>query len=150
MKADNNLTNYIEATIAHWVGKNFGSQELDDPSWNIRALSEYLAKELAKRKAGKDVVATHELTVLFRTDANISNEVTKVKEAITFYGGKIVSEENDGEKRLAYPIQDEKFATYYYFDVMLPKQSVARLAGSLNINDGVLRYLLVSKDTRGR
>ena len=48
MQLNGNVEKFIKDNIYHWVGKNFGSQEADDPSWNIEALSEYLTKKLYK------------------------------------------------------------------------------------------------------
>lgn len=36
----------LRTIIYNWVGKNFGTQEAEDPSWSI----EELAKEIAKHK----------------------------------------------------------------------------------------------------
>lgn len=41
---------FIRENIRHWVGKSFGSQELDDPSWNIDELSSFLANKINKRE----------------------------------------------------------------------------------------------------
>lgn len=150
MKADNNLTDYLEATISHWVGRNFGSQEVNEPSWNIKELSSYLARELGRREAKKQKLVPHELTVLFRTDCQESIEVERVRHFIRDFGGEIISEENDGKKRLAYKINNQEYAVYYYFDIMIPNGSPAKLSSVLNIDDQVLRYLLVQKDTRRR
>lgn len=30
--------------ILKWVGKTYGSQEMDNPSWNVRALAHYLSE----------------------------------------------------------------------------------------------------------
>lgn len=150
MELNNNLTSYIETTISHWVRKNFGSQEVNEPSWNIRELSSYLAKELSKREEKKNNLVPHELTVLFRTDCDESRVVSRVKRTIAQFGGEIVSEENAGNKRLAYRINNEDYAIYYYFNILVPKDSPAKLSSSLNINDDVLRYLLVKEDTRRR
>lgn len=150
MESNNNLTNYIQATISHWVGKNFGSQELDNPSWNIEALSSYLARELGKRESKLKGLMPYELTVLFRTDCDESSALAEVERIIKQYGGEIINEENDGKKRLAYKIQNEEFAIYYYLDIMIPSDAPAKLSSWLNLEDEVLRYLLVRKDTRRR
>lgn len=150
MKADNNLTDYLEATISHWVGRNFGSQEVNEPSWNIKELSSYLARKLGEREEKRQKLVPHELTVLFRTDCQENIEVERVRRFIKDFGGEIILEENDGKKRLAYNIKNQEYAIYYYFDIMIPKDSPVKLSGVLNIDDQVLRYLLVQKDTRRR
>ena len=36
----------IKELILKWIGLNFGSQEMEDPCYNVDMLSEYLEKEL--------------------------------------------------------------------------------------------------------
>lgn len=92
----------------------------------------------------------YELTVLFHPDLemNIDPALDKVTKIIESNGGKIVKAENDGKKRLAYSINAQNFAVYYYFDVQLPVAVPAKISSTLNITDEVLRYLLVSVDER--
>lgn len=40
----------IEKIILNWVGHNYGSQEMDDPSWNVKALARTLADNLPMPK----------------------------------------------------------------------------------------------------
>lgn len=34
----------LEKIIYDWVGKNYGTQEAEDPSWDIKALADHLSK----------------------------------------------------------------------------------------------------------
>ena len=92
----------------------------------------------------------YELTVLFHPDLemNLDPAIDKVKKLIESNGGKIIKEENDGKKRLAYSINNQEFAIYYFADVELPAEAPAKISSTLNINDEVLRYLLVRTDVR--
>ncbi len=92
----------------------------------------------------------YELTVLFHPDLemNLDPAIDKVKKIVESAGGKIDKEENDGKKRLAYKINAQDFAVYYYFDVSLPSEAPAKISSTLNITDEVLRYLLVRVDER--
>ena len=72
--------------------------------------------------------------------------VNKVKEVITTNGGKILNENNEGKKHLAYAIDKQNYAVYYDFDVELPTESVGKVSNTLNITDEVIRYLLVAKE----
>ena len=92
----------------------------------------------------------YELTVLFHPDLemNIDPALDKVKKTIESAGGNITKEENDGKKRLAYKISSQEFALYYYFELALPAEAPAKISSALNINDEVLRYLLVKTDER--
>lgn len=90
----------------------------------------------------------YELSVLYHPDLemNIDPALDKVKKIIETVGGNIVSVEDDGKKRMAYPIKGQMFAIYYYYIVSLPPEAPAKISSVLNITDEVLRYLLVHKD----
>ena len=92
----------------------------------------------------------YELTVLIHPDLemNLDPALDKVKKLIEANGGKITKEENDGKKRLAYAIDSQEFAVYYYFELELPAAAPAKISTALNITDEVLRYLLVTVDER--
>ena len=92
----------------------------------------------------------YELTVLFHPDLemNIDPALDKTKKILEAAGGNITKEENDGKKRLAYKIAGQEFALYYYFELDLPAEAPAKISSQLNINDEVLRYLLVKSDER--
>ena len=92
----------------------------------------------------------YELSVVFHPDLemNLDPALDKVKKVIESNKGKIIKEENDGKKRLAYSINGQDFGVYYYFDLQLPAEAPAKISSTLNINDEVLRYLLVKTDVR--
>ena len=92
----------------------------------------------------------YELSVLFHPDLemNLDPALDKVKKIIESAGGKITKEENDGKKRLAYSINGQDFAVYYFIDLSLPADAPAKISNTLNITDEVLRYLLVRVDER--
>lgn len=92
----------------------------------------------------------YELTVLLHPDLemNLDPALDKVRKLITTNKGEIVKEENDGKKRLAYSIDGQEFAVYYFIDVKLPAEAPAKIESTLNITDEVLRHLLVKVDAR--
>lgn len=92
----------------------------------------------------------YELSVLFHPDLemNLDPVTGKVKKLVESLGGKITKEEADGKKRLAYSINGQDFAVYYYYELQLPVEAPAKLSSTLNITDEVLRYLLVRVDER--
>lgn len=92
----------------------------------------------------------YELTVLFHPDLemNLDPAIDKVKKLIEANGGQITKEENDGKKRLAYSLNGQDFAVYYFLDVELPAEAPSKISSTLNITDEVLRYLLVRVDER--
>ncbi len=92
----------------------------------------------------------YELSVLFHPDLemNLDPGVDKVKKLVEAAGGKVIKEENEGKKRLAYSISGQDFAVYYYMDLELPADAPAKISSTMNITDEVLRYLLVKTDER--
>ncbi len=92
----------------------------------------------------------YELTVLIHPDLemNLEPAIAKIKDTVAKYGGKIVKEENDGKKRLAYPVKKQDFAVYYFYEVELPTDAPAKIEGVFNITDEILRHLLVTVDER--
>lgn len=94
----------------------------------------------------------YELTVLIHPDleADLETPLAKVRTLVTDNGGKVVSEDNWGKKKLAYRINSEDFAVYVALDVELPAEAPLKISNTLNITDEVLRYLLVKVDAKGR
>jgi small subunit ribosomal protein S6 len=92
----------------------------------------------------------YELTVLVHPDLemNLEPATDKVKALIEGNGGKITKEANEGKKKLAYKINQQEFAVYYYYELELPAAAPAKISSVLNITDEVLRYLLVTVDER--
>ena len=92
----------------------------------------------------------YELSLLFHPDLemNLDPALDKVKKLIKSAGGKITKEEPDGKKRLAYPINGNEYAIYYFMDVELPAEAPAKISSTLEITDELIRYLLVKADPR--
>lgn len=86
-------------------------------------------------------IRDYELTILVREDApqDVIDGLTK---KIKRYG-KITSIEDDGVKRLCYPIRNQERAHYLFYALELEDGVQAELAGNLNLNDDIMRYLLV-------
>lgn len=104
----------------------------------------------------------YELTVLFKPELvdNLEQPLRWLRKIIDSIGMEIVKEENDGLKRLAYEIQNNTHAVYYFLELKTDKDGedeeskksnhlkVLKLSNHLNIADQVLRYLLVKEDIR--
>lgn len=89
-----------------------------------------------------------ELTLIMRAGCDVYVELDKITDQIKELGGDVVRKEYEGVKRLAYEISGEARGDYNYFVVDIPKENVAPLANKLEINDKVLRFLLISPDNR--
>ena len=90
----------------------------------------------------------YELTIV--TDLNPKTKkgktsLEKIKKIIADMGA--ITEEKDwGKKNLAYPIQKQTSAYYYWFAFEANPAKVTRLDNILKLNDNVLRYLLIVID----
>ena len=86
----------------------------------------------------------YELTIL--VDEIAPQEVIDgLTEKVKGYG-KITKIEDDGVKRLAYPVQKVRLhekAHYLYYTLELENDVPTKLSTNLNIDDDVVRYLLV-------
>lgn len=88
------LYDFIRDSIRHWVGKNFGSQELDSPSWNIDYLSAHLTKKLNKREQTIKSLKSFNLTIFMResiTDEERATLMKRVVEKLERVGGSLTA-----------------------------------------------------------
>lgn len=94
----------------------------------------------------------YELTVLIHPDleADLDAKLDNIRELVKSNGGTVVREDSWGKKRLAYQIDKQSFALYHYMEVELPAEAPLVISNTLNITDGVLRYLLVKADEKAR
>lgn len=94
----------------------------------------------------------YELTVLIHPDleADLDTVLDKVRTLVKDNGGKVAKEDAWGKKKLAYQINKQDFALYHYMDLELPAEAPLVISNTLNITDGVLRYLLVKVDEKAR
>lgn len=92
----------------------------------------------------------YELTIIAKEN-NTAEELADIKSTIEKWGA-IHTEEDDGVKRLAYPIgignMSNNFGHYLFYTVDINEGDPQKLSGELNIKDSVLRYLLVKQDPK--
>lgn len=89
----------------------------------------------------------YELTIL-ADELAPQEAIDELTERIKKYG-EITLFDDEGVKRLAYPIQRERLhekARYLYYELELENGAPDKLSSDLNIDDTSIRYLLV----RGR
>lgn len=89
-----------------------------------------------------------ELTIIFPEECN-DTEREKVEQIIKSFS-QITKVEDDGVKRLAYPIiargREQARGRFVCYYLSMPRENAAKLSGALNINDMVMRYLLIKTD----
>lgn len=92
----------------------------------------------------------YELTVVFHPDLemNLDPALDKVKKLIETNGGKILKDEVEPKRRLAYRIKGQDFGVYYFATIELPAEAPGKISTVLAITEEVIRYLLVKVDER--
>lgn len=73
----------------------------------------------------------------------LSNSISEIKDLLNNFGGKIFQEDVWGVKDLAYRIKKQDQGYYLVWNLELPGSAVSELEKNLNINQSVLRYLLL-------
>jgi small subunit ribosomal protein S6 len=92
----------------------------------------------------------YEIAVLYHPDleVDLSKAEDRVVKIITDNGGKVVSNDNWGKRKLAYPIKKNEHAVYVFYTVELPGESVKKVEATLNITDEVIRFLITRPDLK--
>ena len=92
----------------------------------------------------------YEIAVLYHPDLEVdmTKAEEKVTKIITGAGGKIVSTDNWGKRKMAYTIKKQEHAVYVFYTVEMPSEGVQKVETTLNITDEVIRYLIVRPDLK--
>lgn len=92
----------------------------------------------------------YEVAVLYHPDleVDLTKAEERVKKIFTDGGGKVVSQDNWGKKKLAYPIAKNEHGVYVFYTVDLPGEALQKIETTLNITDEVLRYLIIKLDPK--
>lgn len=72
--------------------------------------------------------------------------IERAKALITRFGGQIGEIEEWGKRKLAYEIQKQTEAYYYFINFEAETHTPAEIEGRMRIMENVLRYLVVRKD----
>lgn len=86
----------------------------------------------------------YEITVL--TATNDEETIENIEQIIQEHGFNIITVEDEGKKRLAYPIRKHEYAFYTFYRLTVDDtdtEAPEKLARTLNTYQPVLRYLLV-------
>jgi len=95
-------------------------------------------------------LSQYEVAVLYDPDleVDLSKAEDRVKKIFTDNGGEVKDVDNWGKRKLAYPIKRNEHAIYVFYTVELPAGSVAKVDGTLNITDEVIRFLITKPDLK--
>ena len=76
----------------------------------------------------------------------VAATVQRAKDYIERFGGVLGEVEEWGKRKLAYEIQKQTEAYYFFINFEAESQAPAQLESVLRIMDNVLRYLVLAKD----
>lgn len=92
----------------------------------------------------------YEIAVLYHPDLEVDLEkaTSRVEKIFADNGGKVVSQDNWGKRKLAYNIKRNESAIYVIYTVELPAENVRKVESTLNITDEVIRFLITKPDLK--
>jgi small subunit ribosomal protein S6 len=80
------------------------------------------------------------------SDTQIKETVKKYEQLLVSKGAKMVSKEDWGLKKLAYPIQNKKSGFYHLFEFTAPGEAIGPFEVEIRRDERFMRYLTVSLD----
>ena len=92
---------------------------------------------------------SYELTLVLKVDLEktvLEKLLAKIKKLVTETGGKVVKEEEWGKRILSYLLKKQTEGLYYCLDLSLEKKDAPAIANKLQMEENVLRYLMVGKE----
>jgi small subunit ribosomal protein S6 len=80
------------------------------------------------------------------SEAQMEDAVEKFRKTIIAGGGELVSDENWGLKKLAYPIMHKSTGFYHLFEFIAAPEFIKTLETEYRRDERVMRYITVSLD----
>ena len=80
------------------------------------------------------------------SEDQIKETVKKFEDFLVSNGAKMISKEDWGLKKLAYPIQHKKSGFYHLFEFTVPGEAISPLELAFRRDERVMRYLTVKLD----
>lgn len=96
-------------------------------------------------------MAKYEFTLVLpvkQAEAKQKAVLEKVKKAVEEAKGKVEKEESWGKKTLAYPIDKQTEGVYFFLELSLPAEKVGEINRLVEMDEEVLRHLLVKAPVR--
>ena len=93
----------------------------------------------------------YELMVIFKPNLDaeeVGKVVEKMEATVKDLGGKVVSVDKTGRKKLAYDIKGNRDGFFSTVILSLPENQVSEFKRQLNINDNVIRSMLTAQSEK--
>lgn len=147
MEENDKVYKLCKRTIKKWVRENYGTQEAEDPSWDIDSLSRSVASAVLRKISGEGL-DHKQLTLLVRAGCDVQNELNIIDAKIRELGGRIIMKVDEGLQTLPFSFRNEYRTEHVVIDFDIVHEKVAPLSGWLNDREDILRYLLINKEER--
>lgn len=89
----------------------------------------------------------YELIIILR-NKEIDSLKEKVKDILNKYKVNITSDEPWGLRKLAYSIDRETNAYYFYYNIEASPDTIKKMKNDFNLNSDVLRYLFIRIESK--
>ena len=88
----------------------------------------------------------YEIVFLVHPDQSdqTSSILSKLEKIVKDSGGKVHRSENIGNRKLAYPIQDQFKASYGLINIECNQEAVKEIQNSFKFNDSIIRNLVIT------
>ena len=99
------------------------------------------------KKPGGITLRHYEIVFLIHPDQSNQTDslLKKFATLVSDSGGVVHRSENIGNKKLAYPIQEQFKATYALMNVECAKPAIEEIKNSFKFNDAIIRELVIAK-----
>jgi len=83
---------------------------------------------------------------VFITASEDKKLLTSVEDIIQGFKGKVVKKEEWGKKPFSYRLNNFTEGYYYVWDLQIEGTLLAQLKNRLNLEEGIIRYLILKED----
>jgi small subunit ribosomal protein S6 len=97
----------------------------------------------------EQTLRTYEVAVIVNpqtTEEDLKKITDQVEHIVADKGGKVAKIQNEGRRKLAYPIEKFEEGIYNYIFIEGSGAEIAEVERRLRVNDAVIRYLTVRTD----
>ena len=92
---------------------------------------------------------TYELLTILKPTmdtAEVEQVITKLSDTISSFGGKVVTTDDMGRKKLAYETKKFRDGYFYTMTFELPADKVSEFKRQIKLNDNIIRTMFVTVD----
>lgn len=84
--------------------------------------------------------------LVFITDSEKNPAISETEELISKQGGKVLKQDTLGKRDFAYIISGKTSGHYFVWQLNLAPDTILNFKNKLNLDNRIMRYLLLKKD----